>query len=85
MGFVLLEELIGIDVGILIIEADNSSDMNKVWTHMVQESSSIDVGRERPVYCVLYQTFLEVWVTFSHSPYFFESNSIMLDTGIIFF
>lgn len=54
VGFVLLEELIGIDVGVLIIETYYSSDMDQIWSHMVHESASINVSRERPVNCVLH-------------------------------
>ncbi len=69
MGLILLEKLIRVDVRILIVEANNSTDMYQIWAHMIHKGTSIDIRWERPVNSMLNQTLLEVWVSFGNSPH----------------
>ena len=84
MSFVLLKELIRVYIGVLIIKSNYCSNMNKIWTHVIHESTTIDIGGEWPVYCVLDQTLLEVRIAFRYPPDFFQSYSIVLNADIIF-
>jgi hypothetical protein len=53
VGLVLLEKLIGVDIRVLIIKANDSTYVNQIWAHMIHKGTSIDVSWERPVYSVL--------------------------------
>ena len=79
-----LEFFIRIEVGILVIKSNNITHMNKVRCHVVQKGACIDVSCNWPVNCVLYHSWLEVWVVFRHLPDFFETDSIVLSAYSIF-
>jgi len=84
MSLVLLEKLIRVDIRILIVETNDSTNVNQIWAHMIHKGTSIDISRERPVDSMLNQTLLEVRVPFSNSPNLLKSDSIVLNADIIF-
>jgi len=84
MSLVLLEKLIRVDIRILIVETNDSTNVNQIWAHMIHKGTSIDISWERPVYSVLNQTLLEVRIPFSNSPNLLKPDSIVLNADIIF-
>lgn len=84
VSLVLLEKLIRVDVRILIVQANDCTDVNQIWAHMIHKGTSIDIRWERPVYSMLNQTLLEVWVSFSNSPNLLKADTIVLNADIIF-
>ena len=79
-----MEKLIRVDVRILIVQANDCTDVNQIWAHMIHKGTSIDIRWERPVYSMLNQTLLEVWVSFGNSPNLLKADTIVLNADIIF-
>ena len=85
MSFIHLEQLIGVQIWILVVEADHNSDMDKVRIHVVEKRSSIHMWREGPVDSVLYSSSFKVWIAISNPPNLLQANTVMLETCAVFF
>ena len=76
MGLEPLELLIWVEIWVFVVEADDESDMDLVFIHVVHETTAVGFGIERPVYSMHDQTIFKKGVI--DLPDFFETESVLL-------
>lgn len=83
MGFEPLELFVRVEIGVLVIEADNHSDVDEVGLHVVEESTRVGAGIDWPTDCVLHVSRLEQSAAGIHLPYLFQANTVKLRIAFV--
>lgn len=78
-----LELLIWVEIGILVIEAYDHSNVYEIGLHVIEEGARISARIDWPAYCVLYVARLEKTAAWIHLPNLFQTQSIKLRIAFI--
>ena len=79
-----LKLFVRVEIRVLVIKADNHTQMNQIRLHVVQKRATVYVSSQRPSNSVLHVPFLKVRVAVFDLPDFFEANAVVLFTFCIF-
>lgn len=78
-----MELFVRVEIRVLVIEADDHSDIDEVGLHVVQESTRIRAGIDWPTDCVLHISRLEQSAAGIHLPYLFQANTVKLRIAFV--
>lgn len=78
MCFISLEFFIRIKIRIFIVQPNYKTNMHKIGIHVIHKTTSIDISRQWPINSMLNCACLEMWIIFIYSPYFLQTDTIML-------